>query len=255
MSRELPPLFCAESGDGEPVLLIHGLGASHRDWRDVMPALAPHYRVLAPDLRGHGSSPRQRPYNPERFAADMRALLDARGVDRVDVVGHSMGGAVALCLALCAPERVRRLVIANSVPSFRPRRPAEIAEIAFRIGMMGVLGPKRLGRIMARRMFPDPGQEAQRALLEERAERNRRGVYLESLIALSRWSVRERLDAVTMPALVIASGHDYFPVDDSERFAAELPDGRLHIFPDARHGLPLEHGEAMAEVIAAFLRE
>ncbi|MEQ9011533.1 alpha/beta hydrolase [Algiphilus sp.] len=251
----VPPvaLHCPTEGDGPAVLLIHGLGASHQDWRDVAPLLAPHYQVLTPDLRGYGESPRgPGPYRPDVMANDVLALLQARDIHQAHVVGHSMGGAVAVELALRAPDRVQTLTIANSVPAFRPTRLREWFEVGLRLATMSVLGPRRLGKIMGRRMFPKPEQEALRRFIEARAAANRRRVYLSSLMALTQWSAMERLHELVMPVAILASGNDYFAVEDMRRYAEWVPDGHFYCFPDARHGVPLEAGPEMAGCLQRF---
>lgn len=253
-----PPLalFAQQQGEGAPLLLLHGLGADHQDWREVVPELSGRYRVIAPDLRGHGASPRgPGPYTPWQMARDIVALMDAEGIAAAPVVGHSMGGAVAMSLVLLAPERVSRLVIANSVPSFRPQRPRELGEVALRLLMIATLGPRRLGALMARRNFPDADQSGLRALVEARSASNSRRVYMASLLALMRWSVRERLDEISVPVLVIASENDYFPVADVRSFAEALPQARFEMVAGARHGLPLEQGEFLAGLLRDFLGE
>lgn len=244
-----------QQGEGAPLLLLHGLGADHRDWRAVTPVLAGQRRIIAPDLRGHGASPRPRGrYNPWRLARDVLALLDEEGVDTTPVVGHSMGGAVAMSLALLAPQRVTGLVIANSVPSFRPQRLRELGEVALRVLMTGLLGPATLGAVMARRMYPEATQAAQRDLVRSRSAGNSRRVYLGSLMGLTRWSVRHRLAELAVPTLVVASGHDYFRIEDMRAFAEALPRGELTLLPEARHGVPLEQGGELAGLIRDFLQ-
>lgn len=251
-----PPAVLAHSvvGDGPPVLLVHGLGACRQDWRDVQPALAAAYRTVAVDLSGYGDSPR-RPggLSPDDHARDLVATMDALGLPRVSVIGHSMGGAVSMALALRHPERVEALVLANCVSGFRPQRARELYEVGMRLAMMAVLGPRRLGVLMAQRMFPHPHQDAERQLIIARTANNRRSTYLRSLMALCRWSARGHLHTLRMPALVIASGNDYFPVEDVRELADEIPNAEFALFPEARHGLPLEEGVAMAARIDAFL--
>lgn len=247
------PLHCQEQGQGPAVMLIHGLGASHQDWRDVAPALAVQHRVLAPDLRGFGQSQQlPGPYRPDVMAGDVLALMDAKAIQQAHVVGHSMGGAVAVELALRAPERVQTLTIANSVPAFRPTRAREWFEIGLRLATMSILGPRRLGRIMGRRMFPHAEQAELRSFIESRAAANRRRAYLASLIALTRWSAVERLHELVMPVAILASGNDYFTVDDMRRYAESVPDGHFYCFPDARHGVPLEEAQEMAQCLQRF---
>jgi len=103
-----------------PLVLLHGLGEGAADWAGVAPAFARRYRVYAPDLRGHGRSGRPGRYSVELMAADVLGFLDALGLDRVDLIGHSMGGLVGYLLAGDHPERVGRLIL-EDVAALRPR--------------------------------------------------------------------------------------------------------------------------------------
>ena len=103
-----------------PLVLLHGLGEGAADWDGVAPAFARHFRVYAPDLRGHGSSDRPGRYSVELMAADALGFLDALQLDRADLIGHSMGGLVGYLLAGDHPERVGRLIL-EDVAALRPR--------------------------------------------------------------------------------------------------------------------------------------
>lgn len=103
-----------------PLVLLHGLGDGAADWDGVAPAFARHRRVYAPDLRGHGASDRPADYSVELMEADVLGFLDALELDRVDLIGHSMGGLVGYLLAGDRPERVRRLIL-EDVAALRPR--------------------------------------------------------------------------------------------------------------------------------------
>lgn len=110
-------LHIAEAGDGPPLLLLHGWPQHWWCWRRLMPALAGNHRVLAPDLRGWGwSAAPPGAYAKATFAADVLALLDAEGLDRVQVIGHDWGGYTGFLLALEHPERVDRLVALDIAP-------------------------------------------------------------------------------------------------------------------------------------------
>jgi 3-oxoadipate enol-lactonase len=242
-----------QAGDGEPLVLLHGLGGSHLDWEHQIPFFSRRYRVLAPDLRGFGESPRGRGRMSVRgHALDVGRFLDAMQVDRCRLIGHSMGGAVAQQFTLDQPRRVERLVIANSVPSFRPQSVRHHAEFLYRLIVMGVLGPARLAAIGARRSFPAPEQAAQRARAIARGARNSRRNYLAALQALSAWSVLDRLDELRLPVLVAASEHDYFGHDETVKFAHALPRARLHVFKGAHHGLPGEQPDTFNAVVERF---
>src|SRR6185312_14881054 len=106
-------LSTIEAGTGEPVLLLHGLGATKASFLPTLDALAPSYRAIAVDLPGFGDSakPLFAAYDPSYFARAMTALLDALELDSAHVVGNSMGGRVALELGLAHPDRVNRLVL------------------------------------------------------------------------------------------------------------------------------------------------
>ncbi|MFJ7244924.1 alpha/beta fold hydrolase [Kitasatospora sp. NPDC098652] len=121
---ELPGVTLAyrESGrpDGPPLVLLHALGERAADWEPVLPELAPDHHVYALDLRGHGDSGRTARYGLAEMREDVLAFLDALGLARVDLVGHSMGGVVAYLLAQAAPERVDRLVL-EDIAALYPR--------------------------------------------------------------------------------------------------------------------------------------
>ena len=104
-----------------PLVLLHGLGEGAADWDGVGPAFAGHRRVYAPDLCGHGRSDRPGDYSVELMEADVLGFLDALRLDRVDVIGHSMGGLVAYLLAGNHPDRVSRLVL-EEVAALLPRK-------------------------------------------------------------------------------------------------------------------------------------
>jgi 3-oxoadipate enol-lactonase len=108
------------SAGAPPLVLLHGLGDGAGDWDGVAPAFARHWRVYAPDLRGHGRSGRPGGYSVELMEADVLGFLDALGLDRVDLIGHSMGGLVGYLLAGDHPGRVGRLIL-EDVAALRPR--------------------------------------------------------------------------------------------------------------------------------------
>lgn len=109
-------LAVTEAGAGPPVLLLHGLFGAGQNWGAIRGALAPRFRVLTPDLRNHGASPRAAGMDFAAMAGDVAATMDAAGIPRAAVLGHSMGGKVAMALALAHPRRVARLVVADIAP-------------------------------------------------------------------------------------------------------------------------------------------
>ncbi len=115
MSAALP-LACSEGGTGESIIMLHGLYGSGNNWRGIARALEPTHRILRPDLRNHGQSPHHADMDYCRMAEDVVALMDAKGLQASSLVGHSMGGKVAMALALMHPERVERLMVVDIAP-------------------------------------------------------------------------------------------------------------------------------------------
>lgn len=121
------PLHLHRLGVGTPVLALHGVTGHGERWRVLADAL-PGDEVLGVDLRGHGRSPWTPPWGFEQHVADLLALLDAEGLDRVPVIGHSFGGAIAVHLSRTAPERVERLVLLDPAIGLDPGDMLEAAE-------------------------------------------------------------------------------------------------------------------------------
>ena len=114
----------AEAGQGDPVVLLHGWPQHWWMWRDLIPPLAERYRVIAPDLRGHGWSDKPRSsYLKSELLDDLLALLDRLGLERVRFVGHDWGGYVGMLAGLGAPERLERLAVLSIPPPWRKGSP------------------------------------------------------------------------------------------------------------------------------------
>ncbi|MFF7983312.1 alpha/beta fold hydrolase [Streptomyces sp. NPDC007901] len=203
--------------DTPPVVLLHALGENATDWEAVTQALARSQRVYALDLRGHGRSDWPGDYSLELMQADVLRFLDILGLDRVDLIGHSMGGVVAYLLAQEHPRRVGRMVLEDvAVPLPRepstPTRPD--GELTFDWDM--VLAIRR--QIDA----PDP-----------------------------RWL--ERLDGIAAETLVVAGGPDSpVPQERVAELARRIPAGRLVTIP-VGHLVHKAAPDAFTEAISAFL--
>ena len=247
-------LYYETRGEGEPVLLIHGLGSSTADWEPQVAALAPRFQVVAFDVRGHGRSakPRGR-YSIPQFTDDTAALIRALGLGPVHVVGISMGGMIAFQLAVSAPELVRTLAILNSGPAMIVRTLAERLMVASRMVIVRLMGMRKMGEVLATRLLPKPEHAALRATLIERWAANDPGAYLAALRALVNWSVADRLPGITCPVLVLAADADYTPLSMKEAYTAQLANAELVVIPDARHFMTLERPDAVNQALAIFL--
>jgi pimeloyl-ACP methyl ester carboxylesterase len=242
-------------GDRGPVvLLVHGLGSSLRDWEYQVADLATRYRVLTIDLRGHGKTSRKGPITMAGFAADLRELLAALGIRSAYVVGISLGASVAFQIAVDYPEVVDGLVIINGSPEGpSTENPGHVAELEWRIRSVREQGMRGIGRLLAERHLPAREHEAMRAVFVERWAENDPELYLDSVVAITNWNVRDRLDSLASPCLVISGDRDVTPVSFKEEYLRELRDAELVIIADSAHMTTHDQPKALNSAILRFL--
>lgn len=252
-------LHIVERGAGEPLLLIHGLGASVFTFRRNLDRLAQRYRIVAVDLAGFGGSSRVvRDYSLTAHARRLIELMDALGVERANVLGHSMGGAVALRLASGWPERVLRLVLVAPAAPDLMRRGALLTRLLRPFfPFFGLLYHSRRFRTRTlRSAFHDPSHMTDEVLDGYWGPSRVRG----HLAALSRLMSDRRKDGpvefsrVSAPTLILWGASDTWlrPVQ-GERLAERLREARLVVVPEAGHLLPEERPEAFCALVEAFL--
>jgi pimeloyl-ACP methyl ester carboxylesterase len=249
-------------------VLLHGAGDNALDWRWVLPALARTHRVYAPDLPGSPESARPvADYSPaflERFVA---GFLDALEIERAAVVGNSIGGLVALRLALSEPERVGSLVLVDSAglgravnPVFTSVNVPSIAEAAMPLWRTPVGAYQRAwGR--AALLFARPPRSVPGEWLAEQRRLARSPGYLEAHLAVLRSQVSfagqrevlvDRLPHLEMPTLVAWGERDrVFPVSQARAAVARLKRGFLSLIPDLGH---MPHVERPDPFVAALQR-
>jgi pimeloyl-ACP methyl ester carboxylesterase len=243
-----------ERGSGPPLLLLHGLGGMCEDWVYQVPAFAPFDRVVAPCLRGFGHSERPRGgYSIPQHASDMFALLDALGIERCHVVGHSMGGAVGFEMAIERPERVASLVALNSQPSFEIDSLSKRLLLLWRLVLPHLLGMPRMARLMTGRHFPRPDQAELRDRVMKMHAGNNAGAYVANLRALAGWTVAGRLGEMKVPVLLVSADQDFTSVEEKRRYLSAIPNARLEVIPDSRHISHLDQPDAFNRIVLEFL--
>lgn len=249
-------IYVEEQGEGDPLLLIHGLGSSTRDWFAQVPHFATRYRVITLDLRGHGQSDKpEEPYSIAQFARDVAVVLRTLDAVPAHVVGLSMGGMVAQELAAAAaPELVRSLVVVNSASDVRLKTWRDVWFYVSRRFAVKALGMRRVGQLIAKRLFVRPDQQDLRDAFVERWAENDKGAYVRSVDAIMGWSVQDRLHDIDMPVLVISSEHDYTPVAAKNLTVARMPNAELAVVDEARHALPVERPEEFNALLDEFLQ-
>jgi len=249
-------LYYEVAGEGDPIVFIHGLGSSARDWEYQVPFFAPCYRVVVFDVRGHGRSDKPPgPYSVPLFAQDTAALIRALEAAPAHVVGISMGGMIALQLAVDEPALVRSLVVVNSGPELVVRTFRERLMILQRFLIVRLLGMRKMGEVLSQRLFPRPDQAPLRQMFVERWAENDPRAYREAMRALVGWSVADRLGDIRCPTLVIASDQDYTPVSAKEAYVARMPNARLVVISDAHHAVTVERPDEFNQVLLDFLAQ
>ena len=216
-----------EAGAGDPLILLHGNGEDAGYFVHQMGPFARHFRVIAPDTRGHGQTPRgDAPFTIRQFADDLLGFMDARGIGKADILGFSDGSNIAMVFAMKHPERVRRLILdgANLDASGVKRSIQIPIEIGYRIaGMFAKRSPQaRRHAEMLGLMVNDPAVRP------------------------------EELAGIQAPTLVLAGDRDMIKDSHTRLIAARIPGARLQILP-GDHFIASKHPEAFNEAVLSFL--
>ena len=246
------------AGDGDAVVLLHGFPLSRRIWDASMHALTRAHRVVAMDLRGMGaSSVPDGPYLMESLAGDVAAVLDALGIERATLVGHSLGGYVALAFARMYVERLDRLaLVASRITADTPERSAyrfAMADDAERSASSA--------RIIAEMLDATLGATTRRERREivekfkEIAEKNDPGGLAAMLRGMAlRDGAEDIAGDLHVPVLVVTGAEDAgIPAADAERTAAAFPAGRLVTLDRSGHVPMLEVPEELSACLLRWL--
>jgi pimeloyl-ACP methyl ester carboxylesterase len=259
----------AEAGEGEPVVLQHGWPQHWWMWRDLIPVLAERFRVIVPDLRGHGWSDKPRSsYLKTELLEDVLGLLDALGLERVRYVGHDWGGHVGMLAALQAPERIERLVAMSIPHPWRdgPPDPRMLPAMAYQLvlgGPAGRLAVRRLNFVRAilrggrsAGSFSDEELAVYESVIREpdAAEATVR-LYRSFLIRELRQYVNGHFESarLTVPTLWLIGEKDPVARLSDDGYRDHADDMTLERIPGASHFLPEELPQTVRERVLGFL--
>jgi 3-oxoadipate enol-lactonase len=236
--------------DAPALVLSSSLGTTRELWEPQVPRLAREFRVLTYDHPGHGTSelPEQ-PYTVEAFAAALLALLGELGLERVSLCGVSLGGMVGMALALEAPERVERLVIAcTSAYLGPPEGWAKRAEIVRGEGVEAIADS-----VLRRWFTADADRETVehfRAMLVATPPEG----YARCCEALGSWDARERISAIAAPVLVMVGAEDPATTPEHAKLlATRIPGARLRVLEHAAHLANVERAEEFTSAVLEHL--
>ncbi|MCB9759088.1 MAG: alpha/beta fold hydrolase [Alphaproteobacteria bacterium] len=254
MSTASLPFFI-ERGTGPPLLLIHGLMVTGEMYEPVLDHFAARHRVIVPDLRGHGRSRGlPPPFTVPQLAADLAALLDHLGVESAAVLGYSQGGAVAQQLALAAPARCSRLVLACTyafnMASLRERMEGYAAPLLIR-----AMGMERFSRFVFSSGVDGLG-DPRKAWLAGLIAAQDPALMIASWRAAMAYDSRPLLPSIRCPTLVVAGSRDTaVPIHHARTLHDGIPGARLTLIEGGGHGLIWTHTLSFVRAVDRFLDE
>ena len=255
-------LYYEIQGAGLPLILISGIGYSRWQWHRMVPFLTEHFQVITFDNRGVGQSDKpQGPYSAQLLAADTAGLLDALGVERAMVMGHSMGGFIGQAMALDFPEKVEKLILCSTNfggPHHVPITPEAMqiltavnvdAPTRFRNGLSISTAPGWVDR------NPQLVEEWTKWRVANPVEPQHYQAQLSIGLSLlpEAAAFEHRLTRLDVPTLILFGAHDkVVPPENADLLAAKIRGSQLVIFPEAGHFFPMEIPEAAARAVIEF---
>lgn len=267
MTLESPNLECvpgtnlyyciAGNPEGKPVFLIHGWGTDHRYFDFQLKPLQD-YRLIIPDLEGFGSSSTEK--KPKSFSIQDQAdkihrLANHLGIGSAVVIGHSMGGMIALELAHTKPDFIKGLVLEDTSPGLRLVRFSNIIS-AFGFLIYGAVKPLRV--YVARRwaISYEHASETAKGMITEYARTNCCKTLVRYVRAMRKWSVPDNGSSLEMPALIIQGSEDrLLGADHTKLLEGHLPNSRTVIIERSGHSPHLEQPEAFNREVLIELKE
>ncbi len=251
-------IYWEERGEGDPVLLIMGLGYTLDMWYRTAPVLSQHYRTISFDNRGVGRSDvPPGPYSVSAMAADAAAVMDSAGVERAHVFGISMGGMIAQEFALQYPERVRSLIL-GCTSHGGPEAVLADAEVVTTLMARGTMSVEEGVRAMVPFIY-DPATPRER-VEEDLAIRRRTfptaAGYFAQVQGIFAFESRSRLSQLKVPTLVVHGESDRLvPPENGRRMVRLISGARLVMLPRASHIFPTDQPDAAHQAILRFLSE
>ncbi len=253
-----------ETGEGEPVVLLHGSGvgvSAWANWHKAIPALGKHFRVVAPDMPGFGYTERKpgQKYDMKFWVAHLLGFLDVLGIEQANLVGNSFGGGLSLAFTLRHPERVRRLVLMGTPAGHFPMTHGLKGPRSFE--------PTREWVAEMMRIFPHDPAVVTEEMIDERYQAMQRpderaafkklmpkdeGDEKERIV---RGVPEDRLATIDKPTLVIHGREDrVIPLEIGLRMLTNMARAEMHVFGQCGHWVQLERPDAFHALVAEFLQ-
>jgi pimeloyl-ACP methyl ester carboxylesterase len=243
------------AGEGPVVFLVHGVGARRHVWDGVVRRLAPHFRCISYDLRGHGGSDgADQPFGLDEFVADLEALRARLGVERAHFVGHSLGGMIVPAYAHAHPQHVAALALISTAAFRSAEARTNLASFVARIDAGG---PAAVVDTLLDRWFTESFRKDHPDIVAARKEQVLKldpRVYRETYNVFATAETGPFLPGIAAPTLVMTGEHDAgcSPALNA-KMAEALPHATLKILPGLRHSILVEAPEPTGDALRDFL--
>jgi pimeloyl-ACP methyl ester carboxylesterase len=253
-------IFYEWIGEGPPLLLISGLGQSGQFWQSLAPLWSEQFRLLTIDNRGMGQTESSRlPYTIETLAQDTLGLLDALGLESVNLLGHSFGAAVAFEIARRQPRRVQKLMMASALypgPQFVATSPQTVKAMTTGFGKFKHVIEQGV-RVATAPTFPTKQSQLFNQMVEARLQApSMTGQVARQWAAGMAYLVTDKLkQPFNTPLSLVYGEHDQIALPtNGQNIQTRVPTAKLHIIPEAGHLLPLEQPTVFADLVKDWFK-
>jgi 3-oxoadipate enol-lactonase len=245
-------------GRGTPLVLIAGMGMSHRLWNKQIDPFSQHFRVVTYDVRGHGESGgSDGKYSIQLFASDLNALINGLKISKAHICGLSMGGLIAQQYAIDYPDNLDKLIIVGAFSHLTTREKvlAAYLKTVHRILFL-FLDMEAYAKLHAKGLFQKDGQQELRDyFIKEKIDHISKREFLKAMAAISHFDCLAKLKEIKSPTLVLAAGEGKTECRQTEIINHEIKDSRRVVIPDTFHASNLEKPEDFNRIVLEFLLE
>jgi 3-oxoadipate enol-lactonase len=255
-------IYYESHGEGRPLILISGIGYTNWQWHRMVPYLAGHFRVITFDNRGVGQTDKPHgPYSAHMLAADTVGLLDALGIEKAVIMGHSMGGFIAQALVLEFPHKVDKLILGSTNfggPRHVPVTP-EALKVLTDVSSDPLTRFKNGLYISTAPGWAEDHPQMIQEWVEWRAANPIEAIPYQAQLAIGLGLLKEeaafenQLHRIHVPTLILFGEYDMVvPPANAALLAEKIPDSQVVILPDAGHFFPIEIPEAASQAVLGF---
>jgi pimeloyl-ACP methyl ester carboxylesterase len=248
-------MFYEVQGKGEPLILIHGLGITHEMWGWQVKDLKKDFQVIVYDLPGHGGTENILPEKEiyRGLVDDLKGLMDHLGLEQANLCGLSLGGRVALAMAIHEPERVKRLIISSTFDKIQGIGETFTTWLGTR--MLKKMTLERIVKTSAKSFFPTPELQKAAQLYSREAMKVQKEAILRLSYAASEVDYSSGLTLINVPTLVFVGEKEKAMIKIARRIAKAIPHAQLEVIPGVGHIWNLEKPELFSEKVRGFLKK